>query len=356
MKKQRFCASILTVMKEKDIKILAIETSCDETAASLVVEKDGKPEVISNIVSSQIDLHTKTGGVVPEVASRAHIESILPVIDEALAGSKLDELTHIAVTAGPGLMGSLMVGFDSAKSLAYGLGLPIIPVNHIEGHIYSAYEGEFPILSLTVSGGHTSLTNMLDHGEYQTIGETLDDAAGEAFDKVAKLLSLGYPGGPIVSKYAKIFRDSKKETKVVFPRPMLDRPGFDFSFSGLKTSVLTHVKKLTVSSYQLTAADKEEICFAFEKAAVEVLVLKALKAAKQYKPKAVILAGGVSANRRLQEVLKKTMKENGYELFLPPKDMTGDNAAMIGLAAYYHIVRGDVSSWDKLELNSNMKL
>ncbi len=421
------------------IQILAIETSCDETAASLVVENDGKPEVISNIVSSQIDLHTKTGGVVPEVASRAHIESILPVIDEALTGSKLEEITHIAVTAGPGLIGSLMVGFDSAKSLAYGLDLPIVPINHIEGHIYSALtqdlnskpqtlnskqiqnkndqnskqfkeldnsnldivsdlefgSSEFPLIALTASGGHTSLTLMQNHGEYQTIGETLDDAAGEAFDKVARLLGLGYPGGPIVSKLAEQYRnknikrqntprlqsgqanskqisnsesqiqkDQGKSVKEIsdggfrltFPRPMLSRPSFDFSFSGLKTAVLTEVKKRTANGERLTANEKKEICFAFEEATVDVLVAKTLKAAKKYKPKAVILAGGVSANKRLREVISKAMVENGFKLMLPPKDMTGDNASMIGLAAYYHIVRDELSSWDKIELDSNMKL
>lgn len=368
-------------MKDQ-MKILAIESSCDETAASLVVEKNGKPKVISSIVSSQINLHKKTGGVVPEVASRAHLESIIPVIDEALknAGVELCDLTHVAVTAGPGLVGSLMVGFDTAKSFAYGLDLPIVPVNHIEGHIYSACRGSFPLLALTVSGGHTSLTLIHDHGKYETLGETLDDAAGEAFDKVAKLLDLGYPGGPIVSQYAQAYREKMTKSKIhiankisnnkktkskelkpsvcnlTFPRPMLDKPGYDFSFSGLKTAVLTEVKRRLKDKKELTLLDKREICFAFEDAAIDVLVGKAIKAAKKYKLESVLLAGGVSANTRLQNVLKKEVEEIGSKLYLPEKEMMGDNAAMIGIAAYYHIVRGDISSWDKVKIDSNMKL
>ncbi len=467
-------------MNDKQIKILAIETSCDETSAAVICEENQihsdqptanrqPPTIVSNIVSSQVDLHAKTSGVVPEVASRAHMEAIIPVVEKALlqentkseirntkqtqkynvlniknsdsnivsnfdigASDLLQEVTHLAVTAGPGLIGSLLVGFNTAKSLAYALNIPIIPINHIEGHIYSALCGEnpkseyrnskqhqnnkdrktqeisnfvlralnFPILALTVSGGHTSLTLMKDHGVYENIGATIDDAAGEAFDKVAKLLDLGYPGGPIVSRYAKKYREKISNSKflisnqitnpestssqnqchsveenpadsagrcggdlnIKFPRPLLDRPDFNFSFSGLKTSVLYTVKKLTVNSQPLTAELKQQICYEFEEAVVDVLVTKTMRAAMQYEPKIIILAGGVSANlflrKRLTEELKnhKTKEHDCIELLLPPLELCGDNAAMIGLAAYYHIIRDDISSWDKIKVDSNLKL
>ena len=379
---------------DKNINILAIETSCDETSASIIEVEYSKseirtPKISSNIVSSQIDLHAKTGGVVPEVASRAHLESILPVIKEALRQEKLEDITHIAVTAGPGLIGSLLVGFNTAKALAYSLNLPIIPINHIEGHIYSAFGGEspisnfqFPIIALTVSGGHTSLTLMKDHGVYENVGQTLDDAAGEAFDKVAKLLELGYPGGPVVSKFANKFRDEVKSEKskvksIEFPRPIINDGTFNFSFSGLKTAVLTYVKKLSDKGKRLTDNDKLEICYAFEEAAVDVLVTKTLKAAEKYQPKAVILAGGVAANKHLRERLAEEVKNlnschselvsesqnnltiqqyNNIELLVPPITLCGDNAAMIGLAAYYHILKNDIKTWDQISVDSNLKL
>ena len=434
---------------KKDIKILAIETSCDETSAAVIcgtnystrynnqdtitkqISKSNNqyPIILSNVVSSQIDLHAKTGGVVPEVASRAHMEAIIPVIEEALVVGRgesgvggislklptpdallLTDITHIAVTAGPGLIGSLLVGFNTAKSLAYALDIPIVLVNHIEGHIYSAMSGarynnqdtitkQFPILALTVSGGHTSLTLMRDHGKYETIGQTRDDAAGEAFDKVAKLLDLGYPGGPAVSKLADKYREGGElgvgsvERRIknplhptpctlplILPRPMINDKSFDFSFSGLKTAVLDVVRQLESPTKlrikqnyeitngtnqrvnQLTIDQKSEICAAFEDAAVDVLVTKTLRAAQKYQPKAVILAGGVAANKRLREQLTKELKNLKTEeqvelnLLVPPINLCGDNAAMIGLAAYYHILRGDVSSWDKISIDSNLAL
>ena len=299
-----FRLSVRILRMNNKIKILAIETSCDETAASVVGVENKEPKVLSNVVSSQIDLHAKTGGVVPEVASRAHMEAIIPVIEEALRQAKLSqkpkvksqkykeedllkEITHFAVTAGPGLIGSLLVGFNTAKALAYGLDLPLIPINHIEGHIYSAMPArvesqksvkskvpgvEFPNLALTVSGGHTSLTLVGEHLKYKTLGQTIDDAAGEAFDKVAKLLDLGYPGGPEVSKLASKFRNRIKEkevrskdsqshtshcsllTPIQFPRPLISKPNFDFSFSGLKTAVLTEVLRLKANSSNPTVS------------------------------------------------------------------------------------------------------
>ena len=421
-------------MEKQNIKILAIETSCDETAAAVIGTeelnngraKELNPVILSNVVSSQIDLHAKTGGVVPEVASRAHMEAIISVISEALmlanhksqitnhkqiSNSKsqkleaesyklkanaLSEITHIAVTAGPGLIGSLLVGFNTAKSIAYSLNLPIVPVNHIEGHIYSTVlntkqdlknksknDGQFPILALTVSGGHTSLTLMLDHGKYKTIGQTRDDAAGEAFDKVARLLDLGYPGGPIVSKLAEDYRRKNPKSKklkaesypsrlgsqaeadnleaIVLPRPMIKDKSFDFSFSGLKTAVLETVKNLRTEELK---NKKNEICAAFEDAAVDVLTTKTINAARKYKPRGVILAGGVAANKSLQQELKNRIENYNLEVkeinkinyYLPPIDMTGDNAAMIGLAAYHHISKGDVMSWNEIKVDSNMKL
>lgn len=483
---------------KNDIKILAIESSCDETAAAVIggchpeqsegsvqadssssTQNDG-PIILSNIVSSQVDLHAKTGGVVPEVASRAHMEAIIPVIAEALLAAKFarpqkwttnpsallrvgatnhekaavnnltieqfnnesisflqKEIDYIAVTAGPGLIGSLLVGFNAAKSLAYALDKPIIPVNHIEGHIYSAFSCHseqseestektildprvkpeddtscrFPILSLTVSGGHTSLTLIKDHGEYENIGQTLDDAAGEAFDKVAKLLDLGYPGGPAVSKLAQEYRNQKWTTNktnheqrndfsgsccslsildrkaVVFPRPIMNDGTFNFSFSGLKTAVLQHVLNIKKETYfschpeqqschpeatpkdleilrkaqndiELSLLQKQEICAAFEDAVVDVLVTKTLRAVKKYEPKAVILAGGVAANELLRKSLEYRIQiaDNSIKFLPAPKNLCGDNAAMIGLAAYYHVQKGNISSWDKVKVDSNLEL
>ena len=384
---------------KKEIKILAIETSCDETAAAVISggiskfqETNSKfeiPKILSSVVSSQIDLHAKTGGVVPEVASRAHMEAIIPVVEEALsvAKNKIDDITHVAVTAGPGLIGSLLVGFNTAKALAYSLDLPLIPINHIEGHIYSAMPArvesqksvkskvqgiKFPILALTVSGGHTSLTLVEDYLKYRTLGQTIDDAAGEAFDKVAKLLGLGYPGGPEVSKFASKYRnkvESRKSIKskvqgIEFPRPLINHPNFDFSFSGLKTAVLTHVLRLKALSSKLSAFKKEEICFAFEEATVDVLATKTMRAAREFRPKGIILAGGVAANGRLREELKARIEKYNSEVeekfkmnfYLPGPGMSGDNAAMIGLAAYYHIIEGEKGDWRKSEISTNLQI
>ncbi len=364
-------------MESKNIKILAIESSCDETAAAVIGVENGQPKILSNIVSSQVDLHALTGGVVPEVASRAHVEAIVPVITEALLGDQKsekldfqeaikilqDEIDYIAVTSGPGLIGSLLVGFNAAKTLAYALDKPIIPINHIEGHIYSVFSDnsakiEFPIISLTVSGGHTSLTLIKNHGEYETLGETIDDAAGEAFDKVAKLLCLGYPGGPVVSKYAQQFREKPTKSEIVFTRPILNDGTFNFSFSGLKTAVLQKVIDLKKEhSDDLSDETKQEVCAAFEDAVVDVLVTKTMKAADKYKPKAIILAGGVAANKCLRANMRSAISNRQLAKFLvPPMNLCGDNAAMIGLAAYYHIIRDDVSNWKNTEVDSNLEL
>ena len=399
-------------LMKHSIKILAIETSCDETAAAVIgVEKDN-PKILSNIVSSQIDLHAKTGGVVPEVASRAHVETIVPVITQALldAEQKIskseflisnknpnnqmknnkyseaikllqNEIDYIAYTAGPGLIGSLLVGYNVAKTIAYAGNLPIIPVNHIEGHIYSVFGREirnpksenskhvssfgirasnFPLISLTVSGGHTSLTLMHDHGQYEKLGQTLDDAAGEAFDKVAKLLGLGYPGGPVISKLASEFRNKNQkfnQSTIQFPRPIINDGTFNFSFSGLKTAVLQKVLNIK-KERKLTDNDKMEIAAAFEDAAVDVLVTKTLRAVKKYQPKTVILAGGVAANEFLRNSLAQTLSSKfpNLKLKIPDLKFCGDNAAMIGVAAYYHIKNNDTKTWNKVNVDSNLEL
>jgi N6-L-threonylcarbamoyladenine synthase len=385
----------------KNIKILAIESSCDETAAAVIGERDGAPVILSNIISSQVDLHAKTGGVVPEVASRAHMEAVVPVISEALQNitEKLkdekhaiidhqeaiktlqDDITHLAVTVGPGLIGSLMVGVNAAKTLSFSLQKPIIPINHIEGHIYSALASEkslndqinekwstkngklFPVLALTVSGGHTSLTLMKDHGVYEEIGSTLDDAVGEAYDKVAKLLNLGYPGGPIVSKLAAEYRQMEMENEkwkmkniIVFPRPIIKDGTYNFSFSGLKTAVLTKVKELTADGGEIKENEVMRICAAFEEAVKDVLATKLGRAIDQYGPKAVIFAGGVSANKYLRDSLKQTAEEKAVSFLTPAPGLYGDNAAMIGLAAFYHIKRADLGRWDKITVNSGLEL
>lgn len=395
---------------DKYMKILAIETSCDETAAAVIGEAEGQPVLLSSVVASQVDLHAKTGGVVPEVASRAHMEAITPVVAEALLGADEDgekinfskanealgQIDYIAYTAGPGLIGSLLVGYNAAKAIAFARNMPIIPVNHIEGHIYSVLPSkfpisnfQFPIVALTVSGGHTSLTLMTDHGKYENLGQTLDDAAGEAFDKVARLLDLGYPGGPAVSKLAAQFRDNfqfpisnshlssndqasndqinekwkikneKLPLGIVFPRPILNDGTFNFSFSGLKTAVLQKTIDLKKEyGEELPEEIKSEICCAFEDAVVDVLVTKTMRAAEKYQPKSIILAGGVAANKCLRETLKSKVESqmSDVDFLVPEMKFCGDNAAMIGLAAYYHVKRIDTTTWDKVSLDSNLEL
>ena len=272
------------------MKILGIESSCDETAAALVDYTGGRFSVLSNVVASQIEIHKKTKGVVPEVAARCHVEAIIPVIKEAMQNETKPDA--IAITKGPGLVTSLRIGVDTARTLSFFWGVPMIGVNHLEGHIYASVLQntaiEFPALCLVVSGGHTELVLMKKHLDYKIIGETRDDAAGEAFDKVAKILDLGYPGGPEISKLAK----EGNPKAIDFPRPMIDSKDFDFSFSGLKTAVLYYVKNLKPKTYNL----KPDICASFEQAVVDVLVAKTICAAKKYKVKTVILGGGVSAN------------------------------------------------------------
>ena len=328
------------------MKILAIETSCDETSAAVV--ENGK-KVLSSVVASQVEFHKKYGGIVPEVASRKHIEVIAAVVRQALDKAKtpLKKIDAVAATYGPGLVGSLIVGLNYAKALAYAINKPFIPVNHIEGHIYANFlisRLHFPFLCLVVSGGHTQLVLVKGHGKYETLGRTRDDAAGEAFDKVARFLGIGYPGGPIIDKMSK--KGNPKAVK--FPRAMIN-DGYDFSFSGLKTAVVNHVKK--------NGAPKElnDIVASFQQAAVDILVEKTIRAAKDKKVKWIALAGGVSANSRLREDLKNRAEEEGFKVSIPPLDLCTDNAAMIGSVGYYLIKKSKKSNLD-IEAASTLRI
>lgn len=326
----------------KPIKILAIETSCDETAASVLTGNlKGKPnfQIKSSIVKSQIAIHKRTGGVVPEVAARAHMQNIKPVVDKALthAKLKLSDINYIAVTSGPGLVVSLIVGTEFAKGLAVAGNIPLLPTNHMEGHLYSAFAKKpesvkFPVLSIIVSGGHTMLVVMKDFKNYKVIGSTVDDAAGEAFDKVARLLKLPYPGGPEISKLAK-----RGKTDVNFPRPMIGSKNFDFSFSGLKTAVLYYMDKL---GSPISLQQKADIALSFEAAVVDVLTQKALRACMKYKCKTISLSGGVAANRPLRESLEKISKDNNLKFTVPDFELCTDNAQMIAIAAYFNLRAG----------------
>jgi N6-L-threonylcarbamoyladenine synthase len=313
--------------------ILAIETSCDETSAAIL--RDG--ELASVVISSQL-FHNDFGGVVPELASRAHMRAILPIVKETLSKAtlSLDDLTAIAVTNAPGLMGSLLVGTNFAKGLALGLNVPLVGVNHIEAHIFSALleaeKPELPFIALIVSGGHTMLLLVKDVGDYVLLGETLDDAAGEAFDKVGKMLGLGYPAGPVVDKLAK----SGDAAFVEFPRAMIHENNFDFSFSGLKTSVLYWFKKQSDVSGQML----NDVCASFQRAIIDTLAIKTFKAAKQYGVKSIVAVGGVSANSELRERFAKDAAKLGMKFFTPRPLFSTDNAAMIAMLAALKLERG----------------
>lgn len=322
------------------IRILGIETSCDETAAAVVV--DGKT-ILSNVVASQIDLHAQYGGVFPEVASRAHIETIYPVIQEAMETAHMgwDDLDAIAVTRGPGLAGSLLVGVNAAKGLALGRNLPLLGINHLEAHLYAVWLTEaaneltFPLLGMIVSGGHTELLLMRDHNEYQHLGGTIDDAAGEAFDKVGRLLNLSYPGGPAIQRAAQHGNPSAFR----FPRAWLD-DSYNFSFSGLKTAVLRQVQRLEKEGSELPVAD---LAASFQAAVVEVLTAKTARAASEHQATAVILAGGVSANLALRQEMTGRVDR---PVHTPPIALCTDNAAMTAACGYYRFVAGQRDGWD----------
>lgn len=382
--------------------ILGIETSCDETAASIIEGKGNDVKVLSNVVSSQIEIHKKYGGVIPEVAAREHVLNIIPVINEALEIAKIKPLKSclantnvkfpipstqdnvksnpkskilnpklidaIAVTVGPGLITSLIVGVETARNLAYAWNLPLIGVNHIEGHIYANFvggfpnsntenSGQFPILILTVSGGHTMLVLMKGHGKFKTIGETRDDAAGEAFDKAAQMLGIGYPGGPAVAANAAKLKIKNYELKnnknINLPRPMLNSNNFDFSFSGLKTALLYELKKDADWQKRIP-----EYAYEFQQAVIDVLIGKTIKAVKKYNVKNIMLSGGVAANVELRKQMAAIIKIKipDASLHIPELQYTTDNAAMVATAGYYKALRKKFIPWKKVKAECNLNL
>ncbi len=337
--------------KTEDVLILAIESSCDETAASVV--KNGR-EVLSNVISSQIALHTLYGGVVPELASRKHIEKINQVIESALAeaGVTLDDITAIGVTYGPGLVGALLVGVAEAKAIAYAAKKPLVGVHHIEGHVSANFiehpDLEPPFVCLIVSGGHTHLVIVKDYGEFEIIGRTRDDAAGEAFDKVARAVGLGYPGGPKVDKAA---REGNPHA-IEFPRAKIEGSPYDFSFSGLKSAVLNHINHAKMMGEEIVVPD---LVASFQNAVVESLVSRAVMAAREYGYTKLAIAGGVASNSALRAGMAEACKKEGLEFYYPSPVFCTDNAAMIGVAAYYEYQKGTRHGWD-LNAIPNLKL
>ena len=337
--------------EKKDIVILGIESSCDETAASVV--RNGR-EVLSNVISSQIALHTLYGGVVPEIASRKHIEKINVVIEEALAEAHmtLDDIDAIGVTYGPGLVGALLVGVSEAKAIAYAKNLPLIGVHHIEGHISANYienkDLEPPFACLVVSGGHTHLVIVKDYGKYEIVGRSRDDAAGEAFDKVARAIGLGYPGGPKIDKVSK----EGNPNAIAFPRAKVADSAYDFSFSGLKSAVLNYLNGCKMKNIPIVQAD---VAASFQKAVVDVLVEHAMHAVEEYGFKKFAIAGGVASNSALRSAMEEACKKRGVAFYHPSPILCTDNAAMIGAAAYYEYLAGTRSGWD-LNAVPNLKL
>lgn len=333
------------------MRILGIESSCDETAMSIVSENDGVIVIEKSLVASQIDLHKIYGGVVPEVAAREHVSAIFPMLLEMNISRDGQEIDAISVTAGPGLVAALRIGVELAKTLAWMWKKPLVAANHLEGHVYSVWSQTptpaFPALCLLVSGGHTELFLMRDHGHYELIGMTRDDAAGEAFDKVAKLLGLGYPGGPAISKIAL----EGNASAITFPRPMLESGDSDFSFSGLKTAVRVYRE----AHPEASVAD---IAASFQQAVVDILTIKTLAAVNRYAPKSVILSGGVSANRALRELLSSQLAQQFPDVTFhaPNIELSGDNAVMIAIAGLHRAKQNDFVDPLTLEANPNMRL
>lgn len=339
-------------MSEKDdVLILAIESSCDETAAAVV--KNGR-EVLSNVINTQIAIHTEYGGVVPEIASRKHIENINPVIRKALedAGVTLDDIDAIGVTYGPGLVGALLVGVAEAKAIAFAKNKPLVGVHHIEGHISANYvenkELEPPFVALVVSGGHTHLVKVNDYGEYEIVGRTRDDAAGEAFDKVARAIGLGYPGGPKIDKLAK----EGNPDAIVFPRAHVDDAPYDFSFSGIKSAVLNYINSANMQGKEINRAD---VAASFQKAVADALVSRAVRLAKECGMEKLAIAGGVASNSALRAAIQEECAKNNIGFYSPSPILCTDNAAMIGAAAYYEYIKGVRHGYD-LNAVPNLKL
>jgi len=327
-------------MENEQKLCLAIETSCDETSVAVMSGR----RILSNIISSQIDIHKKYGGVVPEIASRHHVENISIVIQQALdeAGITFEEIDFVGTTYGPGLVGALLVGLSTAKGIAYALGKPLVGVHHIAGHIAANYIAsewlEPPFICLVVSGGHTEIVHVKSYLEFEILGRTRDDAAGEAFDKIARAIGLGYPGGPLIDKMAKQGNIDAYE----FPRTHF-KDSLDFSFSGLKTAVLNHLNKQNMQGEEINVAD---ISASFQKAVVDVLVNNTMKAVEKFKTDRVAIAGGVAANSYLREQLLLNTEKRGIKLSYPPLVLCTDNAAMVGCAAYYNYINGNTSGLD----------
>lgn len=336
---------------DKDILVLGIESSCDETAAAVV--RNGR-EVLSNVISSQIELHKLYGGVVPEIASRKHIEKINQVIEEALSEAEvtLDDIDAVAVTYGPGLVGALLVGVAEAKAICFAKKKPLVGIHHIEGHVSANYIEHFdlepPFLSLIVSGGHTHLVQVVDYGEYEIIGRTRDDAVGEAFDKVARAIGLGYPGGPKIDKLAK----EGNPLAISFPKAKIEDAPLDFSFSGVKSAVLNHINGCKMKGEQIVP---EDIAASFQKAVVDVLVDRTLQAAKENNSKKIALAGGVASNSALRATMEEACSKKNLSLYYPSPIYCTDNAAMIGVAGYYEYIKGTRHGWD-LNAVPNLKI
>jgi N6-L-threonylcarbamoyladenine synthase len=328
--------------------ILGIETSCDETAAAVV---ENGTKILSNVVASSVELHQKTGGIIPEVAAREQIKCIIPVINEAIKQSSnitINNINALAVTVGPGLIGSLLVGVETARTLAYVWKKPIIPVNHLQAHLYAnwltAVDGrrkaedglpEFPAVGLVVSGGHTDLVLMKNHGKIKWLGGTRDDAAGECFDKAARVLGLGYPGGPAIAAEAAKFLISNFQFPIKLPRPMIDDDNFDFSFSGLKTAIINEVKKIK-DRKQFSKITIQQLSFEIQETITDVLVAKTIRAAQKYQVKSILLAGGVAANSRLREKFKLSIIHSPFTIYQPPPRLCTDNAAYIASCAYFN--------------------
>lgn len=334
---------------KSDYIVLGIESSCDETSAALV---RGGREILSNVISSQIDLHKKYGGVVPEVASRKHVELADVVVQEALdnAGCTLDDVDIVGATYGPGLVGALLVGLSTGKAIAYSAGKVFVGVNHIEGHICADFLAhpslKPPFICLVVSGGHTNIVHMVDYGKFEIMGRTRDDAAGEAYDKIARAIGLGYPGGPLIDRIAK----TGNRKAVNFPRVYLEEGTFDFSFSGLKSSVLNYLNRLKMQGEDVNTAD---VAASFQEAVIDVLVDKTFAACSLKRSNTIAVAGGVAANSRLRERFIDEGKRRGIEVFFPPAVLCTDNAAMIASAAYYEFLNGRTSD---MYLNANPSL
>lgn len=319
---------------EKDQYILGIETSCDETAVAII--KNGR-EIVANVVASQIESHKRFGGVVPEIASRHHVEQLTIVLEEAMSQAKLEfkDIDGIAVTEGPGLVGALLIGVNAAKALSFAHQIPLVPVHHIAGHIYAnrlVTEMKFPLLSLVVSGGHTELVYMKEHGHFEVIGETRDDAAGEAYDKVARTLNMPYPGGPHIDRLAQV-----GEPSINLPRAWLEEGSYDFSFSGLKSAVINTVHN---AEQRGETIKPEDLAASFQESVIDVLVTKTLKATEEYKVNQVLLAGGVAANKGLRNRLEEAFGEINVELVIPPLSLCTDNAAMIAAAGSIFFEKG----------------